>query len=191
VIRNISHYRKNFICDIKSLTYLDDRPVFPKERACAEAWRCGGREAEHRERQRWVEKEQQRIMNSVKGLANIRARAMARQQQSQHQGTVAGDKTTVRVWVRCNTRELWLATRLLVRVWVRCNTRELWLATRLLVRVWVSRRTVWLMRQKKEPSLQGDQVTKMIRSAMQRKRFCQEMRFLEQTLLRKCYHLML
>ncbi|XP_015766609.1 PREDICTED: dynein assembly factor 1, axonemal-like, partial [Acropora digitifera] len=38
VIKKIKNYRKMFIIKIKELRYLDDRPVFPRERACAEAW---------------------------------------------------------------------------------------------------------------------------------------------------------
>ncbi len=50
-----------------TLNYLDDRPVFPKDRAASEAWRRGGLEEERAERRRWQEKEQQKIMDSVKG----------------------------------------------------------------------------------------------------------------------------
>ena len=51
----------------KNLQYLDDRPVFPKDRACAEAWSRGGKEAEKEERDRWVNKERRRIQDSVNG----------------------------------------------------------------------------------------------------------------------------
>jgi len=74
---------------------LDDRPVFDKERACCEAWyvqmsniphikiqeieirlsehyyffcrSVGGREAEKEERERWVQREYQKIQDSVNG----------------------------------------------------------------------------------------------------------------------------
>lgn len=46
----IKHYRKTLISRIKTLTYLDDRPVFEEERRTAEAWAVGGREAEKAER---------------------------------------------------------------------------------------------------------------------------------------------
>jgi hypothetical protein len=38
VIRKIQNYRKTMISKCKSLTYLDDRPVFEKERLAVEAW---------------------------------------------------------------------------------------------------------------------------------------------------------
>ena len=56
LIRNISNYRKALIARIKSLTHLDDRPVFIEERRTAEAWYRGGLEAERHEREQ-IEKE--------------------------------------------------------------------------------------------------------------------------------------
>jgi dynein assembly factor 1, axonemal len=38
VVSKIKSYRKTIIAQIPTLTYLDDRPVFPVERKCAEAW---------------------------------------------------------------------------------------------------------------------------------------------------------
>ncbi|XP_028394306.1 dynein assembly factor 1, axonemal-like isoform X2 [Dendronephthya gigantea] len=72
VIKKIKHYRKQMILKIKNLKYLDDRPVFPKERACVEAWARGGVEAEKEERQLWVSRERKKIMDSVNALAEIR-----------------------------------------------------------------------------------------------------------------------
>ena len=46
---------------------MDDRPVFPKDRACAEAWAAGGPEAEKAERQQWISKERKQITDSVAG----------------------------------------------------------------------------------------------------------------------------
>ena len=38
VIPKIQNYRRNMISKLKKLTYLDDRPVFEKERLATEAW---------------------------------------------------------------------------------------------------------------------------------------------------------
>ena len=40
--RNVPSYRKETINAVKSLTYLDERPVSPEERMLAEAWKTGG-----------------------------------------------------------------------------------------------------------------------------------------------------
>ncbi|KAK2568453.1 Dynein axonemal assembly factor 1 [Acropora cervicornis] len=72
VIKKIKNYRKMFIIKIKELRYLDDRPVFPRERACAEAWEKGGVEAERAERERWITRERKKIMDSVHALSKIR-----------------------------------------------------------------------------------------------------------------------
>jgi len=50
VVNKIKNYRKTIISSIKTLTYLDDRPVFPDERRTSEAWARGGSEAEKAER---------------------------------------------------------------------------------------------------------------------------------------------
>ncbi|ERL92106.1 dynein axonemal assembly factor 1 homolog [Dendroctonus ponderosae] len=72
VLRKIPAYRKTLILGCKNLQYLDDRPVFPRERACAEAWQRGGITEEHAERKRWIDKERQKIMDSVDALIALR-----------------------------------------------------------------------------------------------------------------------
>jgi dynein assembly factor 1 len=37
-VRKIPNYRKTVIASIKTLTYLDDRPIFDSERKLVEAW---------------------------------------------------------------------------------------------------------------------------------------------------------
>ncbi|NXE86695.1 DAAF1 factor, partial [Menura novaehollandiae] len=75
VIKKIANYRKTLTVRLKQLTYLDDRPVFPKDRACAEAWAAGGPEAEKAEREKWETRERKKIQDSIDALAAIRQKA--------------------------------------------------------------------------------------------------------------------
>ncbi|NWS17725.1 DAAF1 factor, partial [Pachyramphus minor] len=81
VIRKIANYRKTLTVRLKQLTYLDDRPVFPQDRACAEAWAVGGLEAEKAEREKWETRERQKIQDSIDALAAIRQKAEENKRQ--------------------------------------------------------------------------------------------------------------
>lgn len=83
-IKGISQYRKTMIVRCKELTYLDDRPVFPKERAQSEAFFNGykdfppGREAERACRQDVIQAEKDKQMQGIRHLMEIQARARQR-----------------------------------------------------------------------------------------------------------------
>lgn len=79
VVKKIPNYRKTMIVRLKQLTFLDDRPVFPKDRACAEAWAVGGLDGERKEREQWETRERRKIQDSLDGIALIRKRAQDRQ----------------------------------------------------------------------------------------------------------------
>ncbi|KAM3829167.1 dynein axonemal assembly factor 1 [Vipera latastei] len=83
VIKKIANYRRTLTIRLKQLTYLDDRPVFPKERACAEAWAAGGREAEKKEKEMWESKERKKIKESIDALTAVREKARERKKQKE------------------------------------------------------------------------------------------------------------
>uniref|UniRef100_A0A1B6G048 Dynein axonemal assembly factor 1 homolog n=1 Tax=Cuerna arida TaxID=1464854 RepID=A0A1B6G048_9HEMI len=69
---NIRNYRNVLTVHCKNLQHLDDRPVFPRDRACAEAWAVGGYEASEKVRLEWIENERLKIQKSVEALLNLR-----------------------------------------------------------------------------------------------------------------------
>lgn len=65
----MKHYRKNMIVHLPSLTYLDERPVFPDERRSTEAWGRGGDEAESSEKLKIREEKKEELSSCVEKLA--------------------------------------------------------------------------------------------------------------------------
>ena len=61
----LRYYRRTLTINITTLNYLDDRPVFPRDRALAEAWARGGSEAEAKERKEWANKDRKKIESSI------------------------------------------------------------------------------------------------------------------------------
>ncbi|CAH8642516.1 unnamed protein product [Schistosoma rodhaini] len=82
-IREVKNYRKNIINQCKNLTYLDDRPVFPMDRACAEAFYAEGVEKEREVRQQWIDADQKKILDSVKWLSSKREIIEARRREAE------------------------------------------------------------------------------------------------------------
>ncbi|UJR27229.1 hypothetical protein I4U23_008525 [Adineta vaga] len=72
LLKNVKDYRRTMTLGCVNLTYLDDRPVFPRDRACANAWAQGGREAEREERQLWDTPERKRSTQPVHDVMYIR-----------------------------------------------------------------------------------------------------------------------
>ncbi|XP_026316619.1 reticulocyte-binding protein 2 homolog a [Hyposmocoma kahamanoa] len=83
VVRNIPAYRKTLTLRLKELLNLDNRPVFPRDRACAEAWQRGGVQEEIAERRRWIARDQEKVMESVRYLIRIRDENKAKREQKE------------------------------------------------------------------------------------------------------------
>ncbi|KAG7479934.1 dynein assembly factor 1, axonemal [Solea senegalensis] len=78
VVNKIPNYRKTMTAHLKQLTYLDNRPVFPRERACADAWAVGGQEGERKAREEWDTRETRKIQASLDAIAMIKKAAQER-----------------------------------------------------------------------------------------------------------------
>lgn len=72
VVAKIKNYRKTVVSRISSLVYLDDRPVFEKERRTSEAWAKGGLEAEREERNRIRDEEAEKDRRNFEYMKKIR-----------------------------------------------------------------------------------------------------------------------
>ena len=60
--------RRKMIVSCEQLTYLDTRPVTPKDRLCTEAWRDGGIEAERKMRQEIAMEQQKKQEEDIRKL---------------------------------------------------------------------------------------------------------------------------
>ncbi|KAH6562029.1 hypothetical protein BASA50_009816 [Batrachochytrium salamandrivorans] len=74
VIRSIQSYRRTMVSRCKSLTYLDDRPVFEKERLATEAWAIGGLDAERAERERQRQHELDKQQRNFEAMREMQLR---------------------------------------------------------------------------------------------------------------------
>lgn len=63
------------IARIPTLTYLDDRPVFPNEREIVEAWNEDGLEGEKKAREAIAEREREQNQRNFDFMQAIRAEA--------------------------------------------------------------------------------------------------------------------
>lgn len=72
VISMIPNYRKTMILECKNLTYLDTRPVFPRDRFCAEAWKRGGHVEERKAHEKWNRDERRKIRKSLNATLALR-----------------------------------------------------------------------------------------------------------------------
>ncbi|XP_068159415.1 dynein axonemal assembly factor 1 homolog [Drosophila tropicalis] len=81
VVSRIPQYRKTLILACKELTYLDSRPVFPRDRACAEAWKREGYEGERKENKRWNRQERRKTRDSVNCTIRMRNKHLPADQQ--------------------------------------------------------------------------------------------------------------
>ncbi|XP_037928460.1 dynein assembly factor 1, axonemal homolog [Teleopsis dalmanni] len=91
IVSMLPQYRKTLILECKELTYLDSRPVFPKDRACAEAWRVGGYEAENAEHKKWARKERKKMTDSINATIRLRNKYKPPEDQTSLIGTSSED----------------------------------------------------------------------------------------------------
>ncbi len=68
IVRKTKDYRRKMIIGCQLLTYLDTRPVTPKDRICTEAWRDGGVDAERALREKMAKEEQMKNEQNIRNL---------------------------------------------------------------------------------------------------------------------------
>eukprot|EP00658_Telonema_sp_P-2_P033262 TRINITY_DN2444_c0_g1_i18.p1 TRINITY_DN2444_c0_g1~~TRINITY_DN2444_c0_g1_i18.p1 ORF type:complete len:510 (+),score=117.40 TRINITY_DN2444_c0_g1_i18:442-1971(+) len=68
IVSKMERYRKNVIASIKTLVYLDDRPIDEMERASTDAWAEGGIEAEKAEKLRRILERDQNYLDNFEAL---------------------------------------------------------------------------------------------------------------------------
>ncbi|CAL4157962.1 unnamed protein product, partial [Meganyctiphanes norvegica] len=88
VMRQVKAYRNTMIVTCKQLTYLDERPVFPVDRAAADAWFSGGVEAERAKRREWADREHQKQRDCVNAVLRLRERVKKEKEERIARGEV-------------------------------------------------------------------------------------------------------
>ena len=86
IVSSLRQYRKRMISEIPGLAYLDDRPVFPLERLCAEAWAKGGLDAEKAARKEYKDAEEAKQRRDHEYLTEVREAARAKREALAEQG---------------------------------------------------------------------------------------------------------
>ncbi|XP_046388386.1 uncharacterized protein LOC124157584 [Ischnura elegans] len=104
-IRETRFYRKVITLGCINLTYLDDRPVFPKDRVCAEAWEKGGLEAEKEAHRKWMEAEHKKTHDSVMGLLRLRDERRAKKRREERMNENESEVSEERSGQNENTSE--------------------------------------------------------------------------------------
>ncbi|XP_054267339.1 dynein axonemal assembly factor 1 [Macrosteles quadrilineatus] len=89
----IRNYRNVITVECKNLQYLDDRPVFPRDRACAEAWATGGYEASEKVRLEWIENDRLKIQRSVEALLHLKETRKAKALEEKTEDENSGEET--------------------------------------------------------------------------------------------------
>lgn len=81
VVSKLKNYRKTIISQMKSLLYLDDRPVFEKDRRLSEAWAGGGIDAERQEREKIQQEAAERDRKNFEYMKKIREDGWRKRQE--------------------------------------------------------------------------------------------------------------
>mmetsp|Transcript_20554 Transcript_20554/g.65597 ORF Transcript_20554/g.65597 Transcript_20554/m.65597 type:complete len:632 (+) Transcript_20554:151-2046(+) len=90
LVKRIKYYRKSLVNRFPRLSYLDDRPVDPRERFLAAAFAAGGREAEAAARSEWNAKEQEQARAHMHSWREMRETALAQRQAELQEARQAG-----------------------------------------------------------------------------------------------------
>lgn len=106
-------YRKYMVNGLKNLLYLDDRPVKPIDRLCAEAFVEGGRDKEFEVRKEFLEAERNKMRENVRRTREIEEAAKkTRQLQIESIKKDVRDRKNMLLDKRNNLREMIRTARL-------------------------------------------------------------------------------
>ncbi|KAI9218895.1 hypothetical protein BC828DRAFT_193087 [Blastocladiella britannica] len=90
VLQAVVQYRRNAIVHVRSLTYLDDRPVSDNERKATDAWAAGGVDAERAEQSRQRDSERAEMKRNFDALAALQAENRARRRRASSNAAEGG-----------------------------------------------------------------------------------------------------